>query len=683
MNKQVVVHVEKFVDDPSNSHTQYIVSVTTSTRKQFDIRKTYSEFIALYDVLKVQFPEVAAFDMPLKSYFFSSFTFLKNARMKCFGQFLNLLLDLPLGPPVELIRFLEPTDDIFGIEVDEIIPKVNFESNNSATVVPATKHDTFEILANAATTDCSVSLAHQVAVQSANEPVLVDIPEIGINIEDLDEVGIDDISSDLDQENPIFDNDTANFDMLGNQVDEATNEYPNNRHLVEGVNSVGSDGKTALHLAVEFGKLALVQLIIEQYDGDIGVRSADGHSLLFVASSHGHVDIVFYLLGLMEELDCDDIYDCVTAAAVGGHRELITLFLDCSPEVLEMILCDSSIDALRGAVAAGHVDVLEYLLSIGVPFQTDSESALLVAIKHQQLHAAECLLRHGAQADYYPENSDNEVLHCSPPLLLTASMNDVYLTELLLKYHGNGNIHNGELQTALHVAACVGGIDVMRVLIGCNINVNARDVYGKSPAVYAIENHQAEFFIDFAHVCSDYGLLIEVNEPFNKNLDMTIQDDGSNQVTTLLHEAILVGIPAIVKLLLDLGANVNSKNYQKNTPLQLACESGVVPIIECLLSHRSYADYEFQFEDNKALYLAFRYGHVDTVQLLLDHCADPANAWSALEHRVLTVSITPSTVEESTDTKANIMEEEAIDDVIATTLIHNLKAMKTLLLSSF
>lgn len=111
-------------------------------------------------------------------------------------------------------------------------------------------------------------------------------------------------------------------------------------------------------------------------------------------------------------------------------------------------------------------------------------------------------------------------------------------------------------------------------------------------------------------------------EILKRELDNGAQIDLSEPKSTLtaLHFAAQEGHLDAVRLLLERGANINSKNFRSSTPLMLASRAGHLEIVRLLVEKG--ADLEIvDGRDETALFLAAESGHVEVVKLLVAHGA--------------------------------------------------------------
>lgn len=100
------------------------------------------------------------------------------------------------------------------------------------------------------------------------------------------------------------------------------------------------------------------------------------------------------------------------------------------------------------------------------------------------------------------------------------------------------------------------------------------------------------------------------------------QGKGVSVADTDLLIAAWDGNLAIVKSLLDQGADVNVRDKHGATALLYAAQRGHVEIIQVLLAHNNVDVNAKDVADVTALMEALRSGHLAVVKLLLEHNAD-------------------------------------------------------------
>ncbi|MEE6497014.1 hypothetical protein FKM82_002561 [Ascaphus truei] len=117
--------------------------------------------------------------------------------------------------------------------------------------------------------------------------------------------------------------------------------------------------------------------------------------------------------------------------------------------------------ALHWACSAGHTDVAEYLLRLGVPVDAKDDIALM-------------LLENGAS----PDATDN--LH-STPLHRAASKGNLQIIQILLKHRASTNIQDSEGNTALHLACDEERIEEAKFLVQQGASIYIENNEEKTP----------------------------------------------------------------------------------------------------------------------------------------------------------------------------------------------------------
>ena len=132
------------------------------------------------------------------------------------------------------------------------------------------------------------------------------------------------------------------------------------------------------------------------------------------------------------------------------------------------------------------------------------------------------------------------------------------------------NTVNQHQQTALHVAAAEGRIEIIKILVNqTRIKLNLLDSKQKTALMLAVENQS-------------YNI---VEELIKKEADVDLKDSAGN---TALHLSCKISSTGISKILIMQGkANVNAKNIDGQTPLHLAIPAASTVLINLLLQNKA------------------------------------------------------------------------------------------------
>ena len=193
-----------------------------------------------------------------------------------------------------------------------------------------------------------------------------------------------------------------------------------------------------------------------------------------------------------------------------------------------------------------------------------------------------------------PNNTDQEG---NTVLMIAAELGQVKLVKLLMKYGANINQQTHIGTTALLLASHEGHLDIVRTLIKDDAEINIRNVRGSTALMAAtIKGH--------IHIVR---LLLE------NGIDPNIKNMEGN--TALIFAAHTIGHAGITELLIENGANVNVQNNQDETPLMYAAWNGKKDIVMLLLANDANVDKKNQNGDT-ALGLAKTKGHTHIIQIL-------------------------------------------------------------------
>jgi ankyrin repeat protein len=240
------------------------------------------------------------------------------------------------------------------------------------------------------------------------------------------------------------------------------------------------DEETALHAAANTGNTDLARLLIA-HGADIRARrlvrgdSIPDHETRRVFSSAGPGRE-------MCPMDC---------AAMHGHVDMVRLLFEHLPEVAKANLAP---DPLYLAASAGHLEVIEYLLSQGLDINVGAESgwtALSSAAKAGHGGIVEYFLDRGADPDI-------SAYRRGGPMCVAAEGGHLDVIQLLLAHGASVNGHKGAQShnTPLFRAAKAGHIEIVQLLLekGADRSIS----YAANAA--ATEGHE-----DVAKLIRDYA----------------------------------------------------------------------------------------------------------------------------------------------------------------------------------
>jgi len=140
----------------------------------------------------------------------------------------------------------------------------------------------------------------------------------------------------------------------------------------------------------------------------------------------------------------------------------------------------------------------------------------------------------------------------------------------------------GSKESPLHVAVRYAQLDVAKLLIERNADVNAGDRYYETPLFVAFDRRLTALLLNHGanvNVRSDlqYGPLHRLarysRDP--RAVELLLQhgaeiDAKTNVGTTPLHEAMISAVPEVVEVLLSYGADPNARTHSGLTPLHWA-----------------------------------------------------------------------------------------------------------------
>ena len=408
------------------------------------------------------------------------------------------------------------------------------------------------------------------------------------------------------------------------------------------VNHSGEDGFTALHWAGQQNSPEVVQVLIDA-GADIETKDEKGRSPLHKACTSGALDVVKMLVEAGANVCVTDYVGetCLLVAAGNGHTETVR-YLVSLKDVDVNHSGDNGFTALHWAGQGNYPEVVQLLIDAGADIETkdDEGCSPLLREGRSPLHVSSCsgklavmkvLVKAGADVCV----TDNQGNTCLTLAAVYGHTKTVRYLVGLNKVDVNHKANDGD-SAVLSVARVTWGQThavVMQVLIDAGADIEAKGVFGGSPLVVSCSKGNlnvakvlikagAEVFVsdNYGATCLMYAARNGHTETVRylvslEDMDLMIINHSGVYGFTALHCA-AKNYPEVVQVLIDVGADIETKDENGRSPLHKASCSGALDVVKMLVE----AGAEVCATDNEGdtcLTLAARNGHAETVRYLV------------------------------------------------------------------
>jgi ankyrin repeat protein len=292
-----------------------------------------------------------------------------------------------------------------------------------------------------------------------------------------------DMGAEINQESPLEDS-KATTALPLSQAAESRRSDIVKLLLGRGANVHGrnSSGWNVLHAAAKGGDVSTIQLLAEQYNVGIEVRSKGekdkGFTLLMIAVGQGKEAAIRHLKCLKADLKATDNTGRGLLHLAVNRNDLKTVQLLVDLGVQTGTMDDDRNTPLHHAATEGYQEIAGFLIKetpgLVNSENQDRETPLDSAAEAGSVNILELLVENGARVDL-PNNEGATALH------LAVENRHAQAVEMLLKNNARPNARDASDRAPLHTAIWFGKNAMITLLLDNNADINQVGNFGMPP----------------------------------------------------------------------------------------------------------------------------------------------------------------------------------------------------------
>ena len=345
------------------------------------------------------------------------------------------------------------------------------------------------------------------------------------------------------------------------------------------VNAPQSDGTTALHWAVRSDDLETAELLIRA-GAKVTAANRDGATPLLLAAVNGNAAMLEKLIqgGADPNVSLTKYGDtALMMAARTGKTDAIKTLLDHGAQVNTKETWGDT-TALMWAVSERHPEAVKMLMARGA--DVNARSKFVPSTTGRGFEGT---------TPVAPQPGQPAEEHASgllTPLMFAAREGDLESARLFVAAGADVNAIGGDGKDVLGLAIFNGSYELASFLIDNHANVNHADAQGFTPLFWAVDRRNMETPPNFPWMVTTDPLplikkLLDAGANPNaivNNTPRARMRDGSPRIVfgTALMRAAFSGDVELVKLLLSRGADPHIVSRDNETSLMAACGTGFI-----------------------------------------------------------------------------------------------------------
>jgi len=344
------------------------------------------------------------------------------------------------------------------------------------------------------------------------------------------------------------------------------------------VNAAQVDGSTALHWAVQADDLELVDALIKA-GAKVSTANVAGATPMLIAATNGNAAMITRLLaaGADPNAPLTSFGDtALMMAARTGKIDAVRILLDkgAKPNLQETW---GGTSALMWAVGEKHPDVAKLLIERGA--DVNAHSYYVPSASGRGFEGTTPVPNKPAQLEEFASG-------WLTPLMMAARENELESAKLLAKAGADLNARSGDGKDALSLALFDGSYDVADFLIDAGANVNQADAQRFTPLFWAVDRRNMETAPNFPWTETRDPLpiikkLLAAGADPNAKINATPRArmrEGSPRLVyaTPLMRAALAGDVELSKLLLSYGADPKVLSSDRESVLEAATATAFI-----------------------------------------------------------------------------------------------------------